>query len=316
MSKMAVFIEMKAGKLKQASLEVVQVLSMQGEVHAIGLGAGFEAFAATLSDYGAKGIHQIEGPELEHYTAENFTAALVPFLKTLQPDWMAGAHTSMGADLLPHLAAHLDWGYCADVTTFEAGPQPTFRRPQYSGKATAQVTFSGPMVVSFRPNSLGLKPPTKATPVLVTKHAATQGAGKVKFVQLIEGQSTRPDVTEANVVISGGRSMKSAENFKILEELADVVGAAVGASRAAVDAGLRPHRDQVGQTGKVVAPSLYVACGISGAIQHLAGMRTSKTIVAINTNPDEPIFQVADIGVVGDLFQIIPLLTTELKKLK
>jgi electron transfer flavoprotein alpha subunit len=188
----------------------------------------------------------------------------------------------------------------------------------YSGKATAEVEFvgSGPQMATIRANALGIpKPDTSKTAEVINENVDLGGL-KTKVLEVIKGSSARPDVTEASIVVSGGRSLKSAENFKILEELADVLGAAVGASRAAVDSGFRPHRDQVGQTGKVVSPTLYMAFGISGAIQHLAGMRTSKVIVAVNSDPEAPIFQLADYGVVGDLFAIAPLLKDEFKKIK
>jgi electron transfer flavoprotein alpha subunit len=171
-------------------------------------------------------------------------------------------------------------------------------------------------MATIRPNALGVPKPDTGKTAEVKNETADLGALKTKVLEVVKGSSARPDVTEAPIVVSGGRSLKSAENFKILEELADVLGAAVGASRAAVDSGFRPHRDQVGQTGKVVSPSLYIACGISGAIQHLAGMRTSKVIVAINTDASAPIFEVADYGIVGDLFTIVPLLKDEFKKIK
>jgi electron transfer flavoprotein alpha subunit len=168
----------------------------------------------------------------------------------------------------------------------------------------------------MRSNALGVPKPDTSKTAEAVSVAVSLGDLKTKVTEVVKGASARPDVTEASIVVSGGRSLKTAENFKLLEDMADVVGAAVGASRAAVDAGYRPHRDQVGQTGKVVSPALYVACGISGAIQHLAGMRTSKVIVAINTDPEAPIFQVADYGVVGDLFQVVPALQGELSKMK
>ena len=175
---------------------------------------------------------------------------------------------------------------------------------------------AGPQMATVRPNALG-NPKSDPSKSAEVANAPVDLAGlKTKVLEVAQGATGRPDVTEASIVVSGGRAMKTPENFKILEELADILGAAVGASRAAVDAGYRPHRDQVGQTGKVVSPTLYIACGISGAIQHLAGMRTSKIITAINTDPEAPIFQVADYGIVGDLFALVPLLKDEFKKLK
>jgi electron transfer flavoprotein alpha subunit len=187
----------------------------------------------------------------------------------------------------------------------------------YAGKLLATVDFKGakPAIASVRPNALGMKP-EKAGSAAVNKISADPGAVKavVKEVVAKAGAGSKTDLTEADRIVSGGRSLKSAENFKVLEDLASVIGASVGASRAAVDAGYRPHSDQVGQTGKTVSPTLYMAFGISGAIQHLAGMRTSKVIVAVNSDPNAPIFQKADYGVVGDLFQLAPAITEELKK--
>jgi electron transfer flavoprotein alpha subunit len=220
---------------------------------------------------------------------------------------------------MPKVAARLDAGLASDCTSLAfAGSNVTVRRPVYSGKATAEVEFvgAGPKLVTLRANALGVPKPDTSKTAETVNVAVSLNDQKTKVLEVVKGASARPDVTEASIVVSGGRSLKNSENFKLLEDMADVMGAAVGASRAAVDAGYRPHRDQVGQTGKVVSPALYVACGISGAIQHLAGMRTSKVIVAINTDAEAPIFQVADYGIVGDLFQVVPALQAELAKMK
>jgi electron transfer flavoprotein alpha subunit len=202
---------------------------------------------------------------------------------------------------------------CIEIKS--AGGKLQVRRPVFAGKCSKWVDFlKGPAVFSVRPNVFPAQAGSKSG--AVEKVAAQPGTIRTKLVEVLAAASKKIDLTEADVIISGGRSMKSADNFKILHDCAAVIGAGVGASRAAVDAGYATHDMQVGQTGKTVSPKLYIACGISGAIQHLAGMRTSKVIVAIDKNPEAPIFQRADYGVVADLFEVVPLLTEEFKKLK
>jgi electron transfer flavoprotein alpha subunit len=321
MAKVFVVAEHRDGRLKKSTFELLGASSAAGnETHAILLGDGVADLAKELGQYGASRVHLVQSPALKLYTAEAYSIVVSDIVKAQAADILLASHTPTGRDFMPRVAARLGAGLASDCTSlaFE-GSKIKARRPVYSGKATAEVEFlgSGPSLATVRPNALGLPKadPSKTAEVINVAPSGLDGL-KTKATEVVKGASTRPDVTEASIVVSGGRSLKSAEGFKIIEAMADVLGAAVGASRAAVDAGYRPHRDQVGQTGKVVSPALYIACGISGAIQHLAGMRTSKVIVAINIDPEAPIFQLADYGVVGDLFQIVPALTEELKKLK
>lgn len=319
MAKTIVIAEQRDGRIKKATFELIGASAAAGnETHAILIGDKVEGIAKELGTYGASKVHVIENDALKYYTAEAYAKAALEVIKSLSPEIIMAAHTPMGRDLMPHIAAELNVGLASDCTTISFAGGLKVRHPVYAGKATAEVEFlgSGPKMITVRPNSFGAQKQDPSKSAEVIKVNISFDGLKTKVAEVIKGTSTRLDVTEASIVVSGGRAMKNADNFKILEDLADVLGAAVGASRAAVDAGFRPHRDQVGQTGKVVAPVLYVACGISGAIQHLAGMRTAKTIVAINTDPEAPIFQLADYGITEDLFKVIPLMTEEFRKIK
>lgn len=320
MAKVFVVAEHRDGRLKKSTFELLGASAAAGnETHAILLGDGVADLAKELGQYGAQKVHVAQNPALKLYSAEAYTKAVVQIAKAGGAEIILASHTPTGRDFMPRVAAQMNVGLASDCTqlSFEGGKIKA-RRPVYSGKATAEVEFlgSGPQMATVRANALGVPKPDASKSAEVINENVDLGGLKTKVLEVLKGTSARPDVTEASIVVSGGRSLKSAENFKILEDLADVLGAAVGASRAAVDSGFRPHRDQVGQTGKVVSPTLYMAFGISGAIQHLAGMRTSKVIVAVNTDPEAPIFQLADYGVVSDLFTIVPLLKDEFKKVK
>ena len=320
MAKVLIFVEQRDGKSKKSSFELISASSAAGnETHAVIIGDSVSGLANECAQFGANKVHVVQDAVLKNYTGESYARAMVAAIKNISPEIVLGSHTPMGKDLFPLVAAHVDAALATDCTALQfAGSKLQLKRPVYSGKAMVEVEFcgSGIQMATVRPNALGLGKPDSAKSADATSIAADFSGLKAKILEVVKGNSARPDVTEAGIVVSGGRSLKNSENFKLLEDLADTMGAAVGASRAAVDAGYRPHRDQVGQTGKVVSPSLYIACGISGAIQHLAGMRTSKVIVAINTDPQAPIFQIADYAIVGDLFQVVPALTNEVKHLK
>jgi electron transfer flavoprotein alpha subunit len=320
MAKVLVIAEQRDGKLKKSTFELIGASAAAGnETHVALLGDGVAELTKELGTYGANKVHLAMDAGLKLYNGEAYAAVLSELVKAVSPEIVLASHTPTGRDFMPRLARILDVGLASDCVSLEFdGANIKVRRPVYSGKATAEVEFlgSGPRLATIRANALGVGKPDTSKSAESVNATAKLGEVKTKTLDVVQGASARPDVSEAAIVVSGGRALKSSDNFKIIEDLADVLGAAVGASRAAVDAGYRPHRDQVGQTGKVVSPTLYIACGISGAIQHLAGMRTSKTIVAINTDPEAPIYQIADYGVVSDLFQIVPILTEEVKKVK
>jgi len=320
MAKVLVVAEHRDGKLKKSTFELLGASAAAGnETHALLLGEGVADLAKELGHYGAQKVHVVQNAALKFYTSEAYSKATAQVAKGVGAEVILASHTPTGRDFMPRVAAKLSVGLASDCTGLKfSGANIEVRRPVYSGKATVEVEFvgAGPRMATVRPNALGIPKPDTSKAAEILQVTVDFGALKSKVVEVVQGTSARPDVTEASIVVSGGRAMKSADGFKILEDLADVLGAAVGASRAAVDAGFRPHRDQVGQTGKVVSPSLYIACGISGAIQHLAGMRTSKVIVAINTDAEAPIFQAADYGIVGDLFAVVPVLKDEFKKIK
>jgi len=284
-----------------------------GKCLAIVLGSGIDGLANELATYGVD-VVAVDGAPFEHYVADAYTAAIADVVKEKSVEDVVATATAVGKDLMPRLAARLGAGMVSDISAIVDAT--TFVRPMWAGNLFATVKVEGtPRVISVR--GTAFPPATPGGSGSVSKASPSAGAGKTKFVEFAETKSDRPVLTEASIVCSGGRGLKNGENFTTyLEPLCDALGAAMGASRAAVDAGFVPNDLQVGQTGKVVAPTLYIAVGISGAIQHLAGMKDSKVIVAINKDEEAPIFQVADYGLVADLFKAVPELTEEVKKLK
>jgi electron transfer flavoprotein alpha subunit len=319
-----VFIEEREGKIKKTSLEALSAarkLADQLQESVIALHVGTGEPSANLAQYGADKIIHVQHELLNIYSTEGFCAAVEQVVKKVQPRFIFGSASAMGRDLLPRVAARLGVGLAQDCIELHLaeGQQLECLRPMYAGKAYARVRLlMAPAMATLRPNVFSLGAPDVArnaeTETFAPEITAAQIHASVKEVKVSAGQKI--ELTEANIIVSGGRGMKGPENFPIVQELADALGGAMGASRAAVDAGWIDQQNQVGQTGKTVSPTLYIACGISGAIQHLAGMSSSKYIVAINKDPEAPIFNVADYGIVGDLFAVVPALTQEVKNLK
>jgi len=317
MAGILVFVEQRDGEIRKASQQAISEAKRQGgAVTAVLPGSGVGGAAAGLGAWGADKAFVADDANLGLYSAEGYAEAVAKAVEQAQPSAVFFAGTAMGRDLAPRVAARLGVGAIADVVGLTLdGDTFTARRPVYSGKAFATVTTAGktPQVISLRPNVFAAEELGGAGEVVALDGLALSIRAVVKELAAAAGGEL--DVAEADVIVSGGRGIKGPENFALIKQLADAVGGAVGASRAAVDAGWIEHSHQVGQTGKVVSPSLYIACGISGAIQHLAGMSSSKVIVAINKDPDAPIFKIADYGVVGDLFDVIPPMVEAIKAL-
>lgn len=324
--KVLVYAECKEGKLRRVAFEALgaarRLAGEDGEVHALLIRPG-DALSETeaLLARGAGTVHVASDPILGVYAPEVYLAVIRAAVDKVQPDTVLLGHTAAGRELAPRLAAAYDAGHVADVTAIEVAADggASFTKPLYAGKSYEKRSFlpGGMRIVTIRPNNM------EAAPVL-DEGERSGTAAELSFAvpklytavrSVVRRSGGQIDLSEADIVVSGGRGVRSAEGFEPLRKLAELLGGAVGASRAACDAGYCDYALQIGQTGKTVTPQLYIACGISGAIQHLAGMSGSRIIVAVNKDPDAPIFDVADYGIVGDLFEIVPLLTAEFDRL-
>jgi electron transfer flavoprotein alpha subunit len=316
-----VFIEQRNGQVRRASLEALSEAHRQASVSnesvtAVIIGENVKAMADEVRQYKPAKILTADGTDFASYSTEAYAAALSEAVKKTSPRYVFAAHTSMAKDLLPRVAARFDAPCISDAMELKKEGSSLYPiRPMYSGKAWGMFEINSPLAfITLRPNVF----PSESDPAhQCTIEALSVKPDKIraKVVETHAAAGQKVELSEASIIVSGGRGIKGPENWGMLQSLCDVLGAALGASRAVVDAGWIDHQHQVGQTGKTVSPQLYIACGISGAIQHLAGMSSSKVIVAINTNPEAPIFKHATYGIVGDVFEIVPKLTEECRKL-
>jgi electron transfer flavoprotein alpha subunit len=320
------FVESRGVDVRKVGLEAVTAArafadkSGGGEVHALVLGPpGISAKASQLGQYGADVVIAVEHAGLTNYNPEVATATAADRIKSGGYRAAIFSTSAQGRDLAPRVAGRLGVSVVTDALSFELeGDTVIVRHPINIGKVVATLAISGsPAIIAMRPNVIAPSQNAKAGRLENAQPAVDPGSTRVKVTETKQGGGGKLDLAEAPVVIAGGRGLKAAENFKLVEDLASAFGnAAVGATRAVTDDGWRPHSDQIGQTGRLVSPQLYIAVGISGAVQHLAGMRTSKTIVAVNKDKDAPIFKVADYGIVGDVFEVIPALTEAVREAK
>ena len=319
MRRTLVLVEVRDEQIRNVSFEALSAAQKidSAEITAVVLGSSEPQFVSSLAEYGADKVYMIPDEKLKQYTPDGYLQALIQLVDEVKPDVILMGHTAIGKDVSPRLATKLGIGLISDVTAIELEENEIiFTRPIYAGKAFQKKKIvSGTIFATIRPNNIPLAEAdsSRNAESIIFNPTITDIRTVVK--DIVQKSVGGVDLTEAKVIVSGGRGVKSEEGFKLLDELAKGLGGAVGASRGACDAGYCDYSMQVGQTGKVVTPDLYIACGISGAIQHLAGMSNSKVIVAINKDPEAPIFSIADYGIVGDLFEVLPLLTEEFKKM-
>ncbi|MHB8342503.1 MAG: electron transfer flavoprotein subunit alpha/FixB family protein [Mycobacteriales bacterium] len=313
-----VLVEHVAGEPKKVTYELLTLARRLGEPAAVFLGAPGEAAVATdkLAQFGAQQVHVAESGDLDSYLVAPKAEVVAQLVAELAPAALLVASTPEGKEIAARVAVKIGSGILTDVV--DVKPEFVATQNIFGGATIVSSKVStGTPVITVRPNSTTPEPAPASPAVLPVTVSVSESAKAARVTdRVVEAKSGRPELTEASIVVSGGRGLGAGEHFALIEKLADSLGAAVGASRAATDAGWYPHQNQVGQTGKTVSPQLYIAVGISGAIQHRAGMQTSKTIVAVNKDQEAPIFELADFGVVGDLFQVVPQLTEEIEKRK
>ena len=318
MGSVLVFAEHNGKEFKRSAFELLTAAQKSGHtVKALVVGPSADSIGVQLGAWGVSEVLACADESLKNYNPELYSQLVSDLLASEKPDYVLASASMLARDLFPRVGQKIGAGVASDCTelTFTGGAAHV-RKPLYSGKCSAQVDFQNCAIkiILMRANQLPVGTAGSGQ-TTVKKIALTPVDLKTRIKEIVKGATEKLDLTEANIIVAGGRGMKGAEHFKLLDDLAAVLGATVGASRAVVDAGWVSHSMQVGQTGKTVAPTLYIACGISGAIQHLAGMSGSKVIVAINKDPDAPIFQKASYGLVGDVFEILPTLTAEFKKI-
>jgi len=321
-----IFAEHKDGNLKKVVLELLSVgrtwaEKSRSKLCAVILGHQLEPLTKILAEYADK-VYSFDDPDLVHYNSDTYVTLIANLVKEHRPDILLCGATLLGKDLFARLATRLGTGLATDCTGITVGEDGRMiaKRPIYGGKVFVDIAYddSRPQMASIRPNIFTMMTPAepKQGEVIKIKPDINPNMVRTKILDVVKTTQSQVDLTEAEYIVSAGRGIKSPENFKMIEELAEVIGATVGASRAVVDNKWRSYDDQVGKSGKTVSPKLYIACGISGAIHHIMGMDTSKVIVAINKDPDAIIFNYADYGVVDDLFKVVPLMIDELSKIK